>query len=83
MPNEEEVLGIRLLRAFDQEAIDDPRTAVLAEDAARRAGFDYGSPDFDAALQFLLQRGYLVFHYIVGGEAYAITREGLETLSQS
>jgi hypothetical protein len=48
--NEIEVLGLRLLRAFEEEAIDDTRTAVLAEDAARRAGFDYGSPDFDAAL---------------------------------
>ena len=83
MPNEEEVLGLRLVRAFDQEAIDDPRTAVLAEDAARRAGFDYGSPDFDAALQYLLQHGYLVSHYIVGGEAYAVTLEGLEKLSKS
>lgn len=83
MPNEAEVLGIRLLRAFDEEAIGDPRTAVLAEDAARRAGFDYGSPDFDAALQHLLQRGYLVSHYIVGGEAYAITPEALEELSSS
>jgi hypothetical protein len=83
VPNEVEVLGIRLLRAFDEEAIDDPRTAVLAEDAARRAGFDYGSPDFDAALQYLLQRGYLVSHYIVGGEAYEITLKGLEKLSKS
>jgi hypothetical protein len=83
VPNEVEVLGIRLLRAFEHEAIDDPQTAVLAEDAARRAGFDYGSPDFDAALQYLLQRGYLVSHYIVGGEAYAITPEALEKLSKS
>jgi hypothetical protein len=83
VPNEVEVLGMRLLRAFDKEAIDDTRTAVLAEDAARRAGFDYGSPDFDAALQYLLQRGYLVSHYIVGGEAYAITPEALEKLSES
>ena len=82
MPNEVEVLGIRLLRAFEHEAIDDPQTAVLAEDAARRAGFDYGSPDFDAALQYLLQRDYLVSHYIVGGEAYALTLEGLEKVSQ-
>jgi hypothetical protein len=81
--NEIEVLGLRLLRAFEEEAIDDTRTAVLAEDAARRAGFDYGSPDFDAALQYLLQRGYLLSHYIVGGEAYAITPEALEKLSES
>jgi hypothetical protein len=81
--NEVEVLGVRLLRAFDEEAIDDTRTAVLAEDAARRAGFDYGSPDFDAALQYLVGHGYLVSHYIVGGEAYAVTLEGQEKLSKS
>jgi hypothetical protein len=80
--NEIEVLGMRLLGAFDEEAIGDPRTAVLARDTARRAGFDYGSPDFDAALQHLLQRGYLLSHYIVGGEAYAITLEALEQLSK-
>jgi hypothetical protein len=49
---------------------------------SRRAGFDYGSPDFDAALQHLLQRGYLLSHYIVGGEAYAITLEAGEKLSK-
>jgi len=73
---------MRLLRAFDEEAIGHPRTAVLAEDTAHRAGFDYGSPDFEAALQYLLQRGYLVSHYIVGGEAYALTPEALEELSK-
>ncbi len=82
MANEIEVLGMRLLGAFDEEAIGDPRTAVLARDAARRAGFDYGSPNFDATLQCLLQRGYLVSHYIVGGEAYALTLEALEKLSK-
>ncbi len=82
MPNEVEVLSVRLLRAFDKEAIGDPRTAVLARDASRRAGFDYGSPDFDAALQCLLQPGYLVSHYIVADEAYALTLEALEKLSK-
>ena len=82
MANEIEVLGMRLLGAFDEEAIGDPQTAVLARHTARRAGFDYGSPDFDAALQHLLQRGYLLSHYIVGGEAYAITLEALEQLSK-
>lgn len=82
MANEIEVLGMRLLRAFEEEAIGEPRTAVLARNASRRAGFDYGSPDFDAALQYLLQRGYLLSHYIVGGEAYAITLEAGEKLSK-
>ena len=78
--NDVEALGIRLLRAFDEEALGDPRTAELAEDTAHRAGFDYGSPDFEAALQYLLQRGYLASHYIVGGEAYALTPKALEKL---
>ncbi len=82
MANEIEVLGMRLLRAFEEEAIGEPRTAVLARNASRRAGFDYGSPDFDAALQHFVQRGYLLSHYIVGGEAYAITLEAGEKLSK-
>jgi hypothetical protein len=80
--NDVEVLGMRLLRAFDEEAIGDPETAVLEEDAARRAGFDYGSEDFDAALQYLLEYGYLKSHYIVGGEAYMVTPEALERLAE-
>jgi len=80
--NDVEVLGMRLLRAFDEEAIGDPETAVLEEDAARRAGFDYGSEDFDATLQYLLQYGYLKSHYIVGGKAYMVTPEALERLAE-
>ncbi len=83
MASDAEIMGLRLLQAFEEEATGNPETTVLAEDAARRAGFDYGSPDFDAALQYLLQRDYLVSHYIVGGEAYSITPEGLENLSKS
>lgn len=82
MANDVEVLGMRLLRAFDEEAIGDPETAILAEDVARRAGFDYGAEDFDAALQYLLGRGWLKSHRIVGGEAYMITPEGLEKLAE-
>ncbi len=82
MANDAEVLGMRLLRAFDREAIGDPETAVLAEDVAQRAGFDYGSENFDAALQYLLWCGYLKSHYIVGGEAYMVTPEGLEKLAE-
>src|SRR5829696_7302737 len=33
--NDVEVLGMRLLRALNEEAIGDPETAVLAEDVAR------------------------------------------------
>jgi hypothetical protein len=80
--NDVEVLGMRLLRALNEEAIGDLETAVLAEDVARRARFDYGSENFDAALQYLLRCGYLKSHYIVGGEAYMITPEGLEKLAK-
>ena len=80
--NDVEVLGMRLLRALNEEAIGDLEMAVLAEDVARRARFDYGSENFDAALQYLLRCGYLKSHYIVGGEAYMITPEGLEKLAK-
>ncbi len=82
MANDVEVLGMRLLQAFNEEAIGDPRTAVLAEDVAQRAGFDYGSENFDATLQYLLRCGYLKSQYIIGGEAYMITPEGLEKLAK-
>jgi hypothetical protein len=36
-----EAMGVRLLRAFEEEAKGNTETAVLAGEAARRAGFDY------------------------------------------
>jgi hypothetical protein len=80
--NEIEVLGVRLLRAFNEEAIGDTDTAVLAEDAARRAGFDYGSDDYEAALRYLLHSGYLRPAAIVGGEGFSITSAGVKRLSR-
>ena len=82
MTNETEVMGVRLLRAFNEEAIGDTDTAVLAEDAARRAGFDYGSEDYEAALRYLLDSGYLRPAAVVGGEAFSITSAGVERLTQ-
>ena len=47
MATEVETMGVRLLRAFDEEAKGNTETAVLAAEAARRAGFDYGSEDYE------------------------------------
>jgi hypothetical protein len=77
-----EVMGVRLLRAFDEEARGNTETAVLAEEAARRAGFDYGSENYEAALRYLLDSGYLRPAAIVGGEGYSITAAGVGKLDE-
>jgi hypothetical protein len=78
---ETEVMGVRLLRAFDEEAKGNTETAVLAGEAARRAGFDYGSENYEAALRYLLDSGYLRHNPTVGGEGYSITVAGKERLA--
>ena len=82
MATEVEVMGVRLLRGFGEEAKGNTETAVLAEEAARRAGFDYGSEDYEAALRYLLNSGYLRPAAIVGGEGYSITSAGVEKLDE-
>jgi hypothetical protein len=62
-----------------------PTTAMsntLAEEAARRAGFDHGSKDYEAALRYLLDLGYLRPAAIVGGEGYNITAASVRTLDE-
>ena len=49
----------QLLRAFDQSAGGSPTTDVTASDAAQEAGFDPGSREFEAALGYLVDVGYL------------------------
>ena len=78
MATEVEVLGERLLRGFNEEALGNTETVVVAADAARRAGFDYGSEDYEAALRYLLDSGYLRPAAVVGGEGYSITVVGVE-----
>jgi hypothetical protein len=82
MATEVETMGVRLLRAFDEEAKGNTETAVLAAEAARRAGFDHGSEDYEVALRYLLDSGYLRSASIVGGEGYSITVAGVEKLAR-
>ena len=77
-----EVMGVRLLRGFDEEARGNTETAVLAADAAQRAGFDHGSEDYEVALRYLLESGYLRPKPIVGGEGYSITAAGKDRVSE-
>ncbi len=81
MAAEVETMGVRLLRAFDEEATGNTETVVLAAEAARRAGFDYGSEDYEAALRYLLDSGYLRPAAVVGGEGYSVTVAGVEDLA--
>jgi hypothetical protein len=53
-----------------------------APQAALRAGFDYGSEDYEAALRYLLDFGYLRPAAIVGGEGYSITSAGVGKLDE-
>ena len=82
MATDDEVMGMRLLWGFDEVAKGNTETAVLAEEAARRAGFDYGSEDYEAALRYLLDFGYLRPAAIVGGEGYSITAAGVGKLDE-
>ena len=50
----------QLLRAFDQLAAGSSTIDVTASDAAQEADFDPGSRKFEAALDYLVDVGYLV-----------------------
>lgn len=82
MATEVETMGVRLLRAFDEEARGNTETAVLAAEAARRAGFDHGSEHYEVALGYLLDSGYLRPTPAVGGEGFGITTAGKDRLSE-
>jgi hypothetical protein len=82
MATEVEVLGERLLRGFNEEALGNTETVVIAAEAAQRAGFDHGSEDYEAALRYLLNSSYLRSATVVGGEGYSITVAGLEKLAR-
>ena len=82
MATEVEIMGMRLLRGFDEEAKGNIEATVLAEEAARKAGFDYGSEDYEAALRYLLDAGYVRPAAIVGGEGYSITVAGVGKLGE-
>ncbi len=82
MATEVEVLGERLLHEFNEEALGNTETVVIAAEAARRVGFDHGSEDYEVALRYLLDSGYLRSASIVGGEGYSITVAGVEKLAR-
>jgi hypothetical protein len=82
MATEVEVLGERLLRGFNEEALGNTETVVIAAEAAQRAGFDHGSEDYEAALRYLLGSSYLRSATVVGGEGYSITVAGVEKLAR-
>ena len=69
----------QLLRAFDQLAGGSPTTDVTASDAAQEAGFDPGSREFEAALGYLVDVGYLTR---TGEEAFRITVEGINEVQR-
>ena len=82
MATEVEVLGERLLRGSNEEALGNTETVVVAAEAARRAGLDHGSEDYGAALRYLSDSGYLRSGAVVGGEGYSTTVAGVEKLAR-
>ena len=69
----------QLLRAFDQLAGGSPTTDVTASAAAQEVGFDPGSREFEAALGYLVDGGYLTR---TGEEAFRITVEGIKEVQR-
>ena len=69
----------QLLRAFDQLAAGSPTTDVTASAAALEAGLDPGSREFEAALGYLVDVGYLAR---TGEEAFRITMEGINEVQR-
>ena len=69
----------RLLRAFNDLAGGSPTTDVAASDAAQEAGFSPGSRKFDAALDYLVDVGYLTN---AGEETFWITAAGINEVQR-
>jgi hypothetical protein len=72
----------QLLRAFDVLAGGSPTPDVTASAAAQEAGFDPGSREFEAALEYLVDVGYLVRTGDEGEEAFRITVEGINEVQR-
>jgi hypothetical protein len=72
----------QLLRAFDQLAAGSPTTDVTASGAAQEAGFDPGSREFEAALGYLVDVGYLAGAGDKGEEAFRITVAGINEVQR-
>jgi len=72
----------QLLRAFDQLAAGSPTTDVTVSAAAQEAGFDPGSREFEAALDYLVDVGYLARAGNKGEEAFRITVAGINEVQR-
>jgi hypothetical protein len=72
----------QLLRAFDELAVGSPTTDVTASATAQVAGLDPDSREFEAALDYLVDVGYLVRTGGEGGEAFRITMEGINEVQR-
>jgi hypothetical protein len=72
----------QLLRAFNQLAGGSPTTDVTASAAAQEAGFDLDSREFEAALGYLVDVGYLVRTGVEREEAFRITVEGMNEVQR-
>ena len=72
----------QLLRAFNQLAGGSPTTDVTASAAAQEAGFDLDSREFEAALGYLVDVGYLVRTGVEGEEAFRTTVEGMNEVQR-
>jgi hypothetical protein len=72
----------QLLRAFDELAGGSPTTDVTASDAVQEAGFDPDSRKFEAALDYLVDVGYLVRTGDEGEQAFRITVEGINEVQR-
>jgi hypothetical protein len=69
----------QLLRAFDELAGGSPTTDVTASASAQVAGLDPDSREFEAALDYLVNVGYLVR---IGEETFRITMEGINEVQR-
>ena len=72
----------QLLRAFDELAAGSPTTDVTASAAAQEAGFDPGSREFETALGYLVDVGYLARAGDEAEEAFRITVAGINEVQR-
>ena len=72
----------QLLRAFDELAAGSPATDVAASEAAHEAGFDPESREFEAALGYLVDVGYLARAGDEGEKAFRITVAGINEVQR-
>jgi hypothetical protein len=72
----------QLLRAFDELAGGNPTTDVTASDAAQEAGLDPGSREFETALGYLVDVGYLAHGGVEREEAFRITVGGINEVQR-